>query len=91
MEESPKCLTLGNVPKDKDGLWIPEWNIKLIISKCEYWALPFPMPCVEAAPGPVRRVVPAREGVPFLQTFRINASVRLDLWQKGNGVRCYSY
>lgn len=91
MEQSPKCLTLENLPKDKGGSWIPEWNIRLFISKSECWAIPFPMPCLEAAPGPVRRVVPAWEGVSFLQTFQINASVRLDLWQKGSGVRCYSY
>lgn len=77
MEESPKCLTLENFPKDKIDSWIPEWNIRLIISKSEYWAIPFPMPCLEAAPGPVRRVGPAWEGVSFLQTFRINASVRI--------------
>lgn len=61
-------------------------NIGLFAFKC---------PVLKRGGRLVERVVRAWKGgfiyTDVMDRLRINDSVRLDLWQKGSSVRCYSY
>jgi len=61
-------------------------NIGLFTFKCPVWKWSGRL---------VKQVVQAWKGgfiyTGVMDRLRINDSVRLDLWQKGSSVRCYSY
>lgn len=55
----------------------------------------FKRPVSSGGGRPVKRVVQAGKGgfiyTDVMDRSRLNDSVRLDLWRRGGGVRCYSY